>query len=85
MMLFRNLGGIKDKNYIHILSVCHALHILFSFFLSLSIDIQKLIGQLENSCHVLSRVDMSGLHDNVDMLRGQWLVLCRLRDFRLPL
>jgi len=67
---------------VHFLSVCHVLHIPF-FFLSLSIDIQMLIGKLENSCPVLSRVDMSGLLDNVDVLRGR-LVLCRLRDFRFP-
>jgi len=26
---------------------------------------------------------MSGLMDNIDMLRERWFLLCRLRDFRL--
>ena len=53
-----------------IINVCHALHIPFlSFFLSSSIYIHKLIGQSESNCTVLSTVDMSGLFDEVDMLR----------------
>jgi hypothetical protein len=66
---------------VYFLSVCRALHITF-FFLCLSIDIQKLIGQLENSCSVLSRVDMSGLFDSVDKKDDCYCVDCVNSGFR---
>lgn len=63
--------------------VTHSTY-LICLFISLSIDIQKLMGQLENGCPVLNRGDMSGSFDNAYMFRGRRSVVRLLRDFRVP-